>query len=214
MDRSTIRVNGNTFGYAYLVLATGIQPTIPRGIMKSPQDKQNPLWIDSNLPYYPAHGMTMEIHLPELSPDWSIIGSISIVPLPEKTDSPDSQGMFRIGSTYRHDDIHACPQEQEIRDQVEEMCNRASRIITGIGSHELLTRVRSVRTGSRPTSRDRKPYIGPLVPDQFPGSNILTCNGLGTRGFLSAPSYSSVLISWITKKIPIDPAYLPSRVYP
>ena len=91
---------------------------------------------------------------------------------------PFSENTYKLGATYEWGVENSVPTEagkRELLDAIKPALAQSISDDLEIVNHE---------SGLRPTSHDRRPYIGEL--ENHPGAFIL--NGLGTRGVLVAPA--------------------------
>jgi len=63
--------------------------------------------------------------------------------------------------------------------------------------------------GIRPTTRDRRPFLGSLTDNQ----QLFFFNGLGTRGITAAPSLAKVLFNFTENSIEIPKEINIRRIY-
>lgn len=119
----------------------------------------------------PNKGEYLVIHAPDLNLKELLKGPVFIIPL--------GNDLYKVGATYARDETSKFPTaeaSQEILSKVKRMINCSFEIKDQTG-------------GIRPTTRDRKPFLGSL--DSNP--HLVFLNGLGTHGFLMAPYLSEVL---------------------
>ena len=102
---------------------------------------------------------------------------------------PFAENTYKLGATYEWDVENSVPTEygkHELLNAIEPALTPSISVNLEIVNHE---------SGFRPTSHDRRPYIGEL--ENHPG--IFMLNGLGTRGVLVAPATVKKLSKSITK---------------
>ncbi len=111
------------------------------------------------------------MNAPKLKLNEMIKSSLFIIPL--------GNDLYKVGATYSREDysIHTTKEARE------ELVSKLTKILSC--SFNVVDQV----AGIRPTTRDRKPFLGTLKE-----SNIkVFYNGLGTRGITSAPSLAKEL---------------------
>ena len=106
---------------------------------------------------------------------------------------------FRVGSTYDHDLMTYEPQQKGI----ENLKQRLAKLYTG--SYEII----NISAGIRPTTDDRRPYIG-WHPEN---KGVGIFNGFGTKGVSLVPYFSKLFIDSIEGKARIHPEADVSRVF-
>jgi glycine oxidase len=134
------------------------------------------------LPVKPLKGETLTLKLAE-KPKLIYNRGVYIV--------PGIENHYKVGATYETQNL--------------------SETITEAARLELTTRTRELlkmpfetvnqNWGLRPTSPDRRPMLG-HHPDS---KNVITFNGLGTKGVSLAPYFSAHLADWLTSKDEIMP---------
>ncbi len=129
----------------------------------------------------PNKGEYILIKAPVLKLDSMLKSSLFIIPL--------GNDMYKVGATYDRED-YTLGITQNAKD---EMVIKLSKIINC--DFEVIDQV----AGIRPTTRDRRPFLGSLNEYE----NIIFFNGLGTRGITSAPSLAKNLYDYIENDIEI-----------
>ncbi len=122
------------------------------------------------------------IKAPDLKLDAMLKTSLFIIPL--------GNDLYKVGATYdREDDTITTTHSAKT-----ELISKLTKILTC--PFEVVDQV----AGIRPTTRDRRPFLGTLNKS----NHIVFFNGLGTRGITSAPSLSIQLYNFIEygKKLP------------
>jgi glycine oxidase len=138
-----------------------------------------------NNPYFPKEflignkGEYIIIKAPELQLNTMLKASMFIIPL--------GNDLYKVGATYNREDETFLPTENAKR----EIINKLKQIITC--NFEVVNQV----AGIRPTTKDRKPLLGNLLPSE----NKVFFNGLGTRGIITAPFLSKMLYSYLEEEI-------------
>lgn len=116
---------------------------------------------------------------------------------------PTAPNTFKLGATYEWNVPDSKPTDKGKMELLQSIAPILSKeILDGftIINHE---------SGLRPTSHDRRPYVGPL--NDHPGVFIL--NGLGTRGVLIGPSVTNELASHIFEGIELSTEINTRRVH-
>ncbi|MGB0391024.1 MAG: NAD(P)/FAD-dependent oxidoreductase [Salibacteraceae bacterium] len=124
---------------------------------------QNP-WFDW-LPMQKFKGEVLEIYAPKLQLDRMINRGVFLL--------PRGNGYFKVGATHDWRNVDEIPTEQGKNELLEKL-NRFINVPYEITNHT---------AGLRPAARDRHPYIG-VHPEH---NNLLTVNGLGSKGVIMAP---------------------------
>jgi glycine oxidase len=123
----------------------------------------------------PNKGEYIIINSPELKLHSMIKTSLFMIPL--------GNDLYKVGATYDRED-HTVKTTQNAK---EEMVNKLKNIISC--NFKVVDQV----AGIRPTTRDRRPFLGTLLDCE----NKVFFNGLGTRGITSAPSLAKSLYNYI-----------------
>lgn len=111
------------------------------------------------------------INAPDLNLKFMLKASLIIIPL--------GNDLYKVGTTYERDNYT----NNTTQKAKEELKTKLSKIINC--SFDVVDQI----AGIRPTTRDRRPLMGTLKES----SNKVFFNGLGTRGFISAPSLAQNL---------------------
>ena len=135
------------------------------------------------LPLMRTKGEILTVRIKNLNLTEHIKSSISILPL--------GNDLYKIGATFNWDDK-------------DEVC-------TDIAKLDLLKKLKNIiadpvevikhEAGLRPTVKDRRALIGTHPVHQ----NMFVFNGLGTRGLLLAPLFSSQFANHLEQGTPLDP---------
>lgn len=136
---------------------------------EGPQVRENPFW--KNLPFRPVKGEIIDIKAP-LPTDLIINRGVFMLP---------KNGVFRIGSTYDHDQLDFIPTEKGIK----MLINRLSK--TYSGPYEIVDHT----AGVRPATYDRRPFIGKHPHYQEVG----IFNGFGTKGVSLVPYFGRQFVN-------------------
>jgi glycine/D-amino acid oxidase-like deaminating enzyme len=144
------------------------------------QNKELPFFVD--LPIQQTKGQTLTIssnHIPE---NESLNRKCFVLPL--------GSGMFRIGATYEWDN-----DSLSITEEGKELLLSN---LTVLGNFNAI--VLTQNAGVRPTVLDRRPILG-KHPEY---SKLFIFNGLGTKGYLMAPTLSSEFAACLMTAKPIS----------
>ena len=125
----------------------------------------------------PNKGEYITILAPKLKLNSMLKSSLFIIPL--------GNDQYKVGATYSREDnsIHTT---QSAREELESKLNLIISCPYDVVDHV---------AGIRPTTRDRRPFIGTLKESD----RKVFFNGLGTRGITSAPSLAQELYSHLEK---------------
>lgn len=135
------------------------------------------------LPINPTKGETLTITSTTLPEDESLNRKCFVLPLGDHT--------FKIGSTYVWETPKADITEEGKTEILENLAYLIDENVDVI-EHE---------AGVRPTTRDRRPFIG-SHPDF---SNYHIFNGLGAKGYMLAPLLSAEFVDSLLNNTPLDP---------
>ncbi len=141
---------------------------------------KNP-WF-SYLPINPTKGETLTIVSPTLPEDESLNRKCFVLPLGNQR--------FKIGSTYVWD----TPKSDITEAGKQEILNNLSCLI------EEHVEVLEQEAGVRPTTRDRRPFLG-VHPEH---SSYFIFNGLGAKGYMLAPLLSKEFVDFLLNNSPLD----------
>ena len=139
----------------------------------------------------PNKGEYITIKAPELKLNGMIKSSLFIIPLGDE--------LYKVGATYSRED-HSINTTQGAR---EEIISKLTKIINC--NFEVVEHV----AGIRPTTRDRRPFLGALRESE----RKVFFNGLGTRGITSAPSLAKELYLYLENGEPLHKEIDISRYY-
>ena len=139
----------------------------------------------------PNKGEYLTIKSNDLKLDAMLKSSLFIIPL--------GNDFYKVGATYDRDDVSV-----QITTQArDELILKLKEIITC--DFEVVDQV----AGIRPTTRDRRPFLGSLTDNQ----QLFFFNGLGTRGITAAPSLAKVLFNFTENSIEIPKEINIRRIY-
>jgi len=139
----------------------------------------------------PNKGEYIIINAPRLQLKAMLKSSLFIIPL--------GDDLYKVGATYSRED-HSINTTKEAR---EELSSKLTKIISC--NFTIVDQV----AGIRPTTRDRRPFLGTLKESE---RNVFF-NGLGTRGITSAPSLAKELYLYLENGEPLDKEIDISRYY-
>jgi glycine oxidase len=124
----------------------------------------------------PAKGEILLIHIPELSEEFILNKKVFVLPVGNQN--------FKAGSTYEWDDLSEKPTEKG-KSSVMERLDKLISVRYTVVNHQ---------AGIRPTISDRRPVLG--IHPQY--DNLSVFNGLGTKGVMLAPYFSSEMLKLLT----------------
>lgn len=145
----------------------------------------------ANLPIQQTKGQTLRIRSNEIPENESLNRKCFVLPLGNQ--------VFRVGATYEWDNPSLSPSEEAKQELVEHLK------VLGDFSYEILDQ----QVGVRPTVLDRRPILG--EHHQF--KNIFLFNGLGTKGYLMAPTLARELSEHMLEGKPLDQEISIERFY-
>jgi glycine/D-amino acid oxidase-like deaminating enzyme len=137
----------------------------------------------SYLPLQQTKGQTLLIESDQLPTDESLNRKCFVLPV--------GKNQFRVGATYEWNNA-SLETSEAARDQLIEML---SSLVTY--DYQILEQ----RAGVRPTVLDRRPLMG--EHPEYQGVYIF--NGLGTKGYMMAPTLANELASFILDQTPLHP---------
>lgn len=139
----------------------------------------------------PNKGEYIIVNAPKLKLNEMIKSSLFIIPL--------GNDLYKVGATYSIEDysIHTTKEAKE------ELASKLTKIVSC--SFNVVDQV----AGIRPTTRDRKPFLGTLKES----NNKVFYNGLGTRGITSAPSLAKELFQYLENGKALDKEVNIKRYY-
>lgn len=135
------------------------------------------------LPFKLAKGEALTIKCPDLNLSKTLNAGIFVLPV--------GNDLFKIGSTFTWEDINTEPSELGKNELIEKLKKLTS------APFEIVSHL----AGVRPTVADRRPLLG-----HHPASKKLVIfNGLGTKGVMLAPYFSSMLYNHLVENQPLHP---------
>ena len=154
------------------------------------QGRENPFF--SWLPFNPVKGQILTAQIEDYEVTEIINQGIWILPV-------DNKGLCKVGSTYSWDKL-----DDEITEEARvELENRLKTILKK--PYTIL----SQQAGVRPSSDDRRPFVG-LHPEF---ETIGVFNGLGTKGVTLAPYFAIEFADYLSQNKEINPEVNISRFY-
>jgi glycine/D-amino acid oxidase-like deaminating enzyme len=141
--------------------------------------QQNPLW--SCLPFLPAKGELMEVRSSEPSQEYILNKNGFLLPLGEQT--------FKVGATYAWQEYTNKTTPKALSELTDKL------VLMGCDQFELIVQ----KTGIRPATQDRRPFIG-FHPNKQSG----IFNGFGSKGVSLAPYFAKQWTSEILGKSAVD----------
>ena len=137
----------------------------------------------SYLPLQQTKGQTLLIESDQLPTDESLNRKCFVLPV--------GKNQFRVGATYEWNNA-SLETTEAARDQLIEM-------LSSLGTYDY--QILEQRAGVRPTVLDRRPLMG--EHPEYQGVYIF--NGLGTKGYMMAPTLANELASFILDQTPLHP---------
>lgn len=133
------------------------------------------------LPFAPVKGEILEVRQ-EFDPGWIVNRGVFRVPL--------GDGLFRVGSTYTWHDLDQGPTETAKTELLEKLHKLVKPAVLEVKSH---------RSGIRPATKDRKPFLGkhPEV------DGVYIFNGFGAKGVSLIPYFSRMMRDFLLQNQPI-----------
>ena len=143
------------------------------------------------LPVQQTKGQTLRIQSAEIPENESLNRKCFVLPL--------GNHVFRIGATYEWDNSDLTPTEsakQELMGHLQVLGNFKFKIL-------------DQQVGIRPTVLDRRPILG----EHHTLKNVYLFNGLGTKGYLMAPTLARELSNHMFHDTPLDKEISIQRFY-
>jgi glycine oxidase len=134
------------------------------------------------LPFAPVKGEIVEV-AQAFNPDFIANRGVFRVPL--------GDGRFRVGSTYTWHDLDVGPTESAQKEILTKLTDLVRVPVDSVISH---------KTGIRPATRDRKPFLGKHPVED----SVYIFNGFGAKGVSLIPYFSKVMTGFLTKSKPIN----------
>lgn len=133
------------------------------------------------LPFAPVKGEILEVKQ-DFDPDFIANRGVFRVPL--------SKGVYRVGSTYTWHDLDIGATETAKNELLSKLQDLVRVPVDSVLSH---------KTGIRPATKDRKPFLG-KHPEE---DSVYIFNGFGAKGVSLIPYFSHMMASFLTKSEPI-----------
>jgi glycine oxidase len=133
------------------------------------------------LPFSPVKGEILEV-AQDFDPDFIVNRGVFRVQL--------SKGVYRVGSTYTWHDLDIGPTESAKNEILSKLSDVVMLPIGAIKSH---------KTGIRPATRDRKPFLGKHPTED----GVYIFNGFGAKGVSLVPYFSKIMTQYLIKSQPI-----------
>lgn len=134
------------------------------------------------LPFAPVKGEILEVEQ-EFNPDFIVNRGVFRVPLSDR--------LFRVGSTYTWHDLDQGPTETAKNEILGKLQDLVRVPVAEVKSH---------KTGIRPATKDRKPFLGkhPLE------DSVYIFNGFGAKGVSLIPYFSKMMTDFLLYSKPIS----------
>ena len=132
----------------------------------------------SYLPWLPAKGEYLLLHIPDFFPDYIVKGATTISPTAEKN-------IYYAGATYEWNFPHANPTPEK-RAEITQAVSKMLSCNFEIAHHG---------AGIRPALQGRKPFVG--IHPKY--THIFSLNGMGTKGVSLAPYFATKLTNLVTE---------------
>ncbi len=136
----------------------------------------------SYLPFAPVKGELLEV-AQDFDPDFIANRGVFRVPL--------SKGIYRVGSTYTWHDLETGPTETAKSEILAKLQDLVRVPVTEVKSH---------KTGIRPATKDRKPFLGKHPRED----SVYIFNGFGAKGVSLTPFFSKMMADYLIKSQPIS----------
>ena len=132
------------------------------------------------LPFAPVKGEILEV-FQDFNPDFIANRGVFRVPL--------GNHIFRVGSTYTWHDLETGPTETAKNEILAKLMDLVRVPVDSVISH---------KTGVRPATKDRKPFLGKHPVED----SVYIFNGFGAKGVSLIPYFSDVMAGFLTKSQP------------
>ncbi len=129
------------------------------------------------LPFYVTKGELLKVKVENLKSDYILSKGCFLL--------PDGENEFWLGASYEKliNKEFTEKAELQLKDKIEKMVDAKFSVL-------------DKRVGIRPTTRDRRPFLG-VHPEK---ENLYIFNGLGTKGVTLAPYFAKELLNFISNK--------------
>ncbi len=145
----------------------------------------------NELPIQQTKGQTIRVHSNEIPEVESLNRKCFVLPLGDQ--------VFRIGATYEWDNPDLTPTNEAKQELIEHLR------VLGNFTYKILDQ----QVGVRPTVLDRRPILGA----HHTIKNMYLFNGLGTKGYLMAPTLARELSDYMFHEISLDKEISIDRFY-
>lgn len=135
----------------------------------------------SYLPFAPVKGEILEVEQ-DFDPDFIANRGVFRVPL--------GNGVYRVGSTYTWHDLDVGATETAKNEILSKLLDLVRVPVDSVTSH---------KTGIRPATKDRKPFLGKHPKEE----SVYIFNGFGAKGVSLIPYFSNMMAGFLTKSEPI-----------
>ena len=143
------------------------------------------------LPIQQTKGQSIRVQSTEIPENESLNRKCFVLPL--------GNHVFRIGATYEWDNPVLNPTEEAKQELIGHLR------VLGDFSYDILDQ----QVGVRPTVLDRRPILG----EHQTIKNLYLFNGLGTKGYLMAPTLARELCDFMFEGVPLDKEISIERFY-
>jgi glycine/D-amino acid oxidase-like deaminating enzyme len=133
------------------------------------------------LPFAPVKGEILEV-AQDFDPDFIVNRGVFRVQL--------GKGIYRVGSTYSWHDLDIGPTESAKNEILEKLLDVVKVPVESVLSH---------KTGIRPATRDRKPFLGKHPVED----SVYIFNGFGAKGVSLVPHFSKLMTQYLIYSDPI-----------
>jgi glycine oxidase len=143
------------------------------------------------LPIQQTKGQTIRVRSQEIPENESLNRKCFVLPMGDQ--------VFRIGATYEWDNPDLTPTEEAKQELMEHLR------VLGNFTYDIIDQ----QVGVRPTVLDRRPILG----EHHAIKNMYLFNGLGTKGYLMAPTLARELTDFMFEGKPLDKEISTQRFY-
>jgi glycine/D-amino acid oxidase-like deaminating enzyme len=143
------------------------------------------------LPIQQTKGQSIRVHSKEIPENESLNRKCFVLPM--------GNNVFRIGATYEWDNPDLTPTEEAKQELIGHLS------VLGSYSYEIIDQ----QVGVRPTVLDRRPILG----EHHSIKNMYLFNGLGTKGYLMAPTLARELCDFMFDGVPLNKEISIERFY-
>lgn len=133
------------------------------------------------LPFAPVKGEILEVEQ-DFDPDFLVNRGVFRVKL--------ESGIYRVGSTYTWHDLETGPTEDAKNEILGKLLDVVNVPVKSVISH---------KTGIRPATKDRKPFLGKHPVED----SVYIFNGFGAKGVSLVPYLSKLMTQYLIKSQPL-----------